>query len=434
MCHFLIFVQSWNDLGIGLIVSSLYSIVVVSELAGSAHCGVFFVFYVIFLTTAGFSVTILSAMNLERYASIVHPVYHRNKVTKKKLLIYIFSICALFLCVCLASFQLGQDILNRFSGYVFLAHFVSTVYLYTKIFLVGKAQLKRSQPRVNAPPVNGQIRENNLPMQQGNHHGNQSNYQGCSSDNQGEQLENKGERLNNQGEQSDNQREQSDNQGEQSDNQGIQAGNRGKQSENKGEQSVNQGERSENKGEQSNNQGEQSDNQGEQSDNRGKQSNNQGEQSDSQGEQSDNPERKSNNQGLLSGNQRNRTDNQRRLSDNNGRPYNQRNNPAANRQNNVNDNSQPSKQTLANRKFEQEFLMKFKLAKSCLIVVICSFIAFLLPTVFQPLKIDNFHEIILDGWFTILVLINSTLDSLIFFWKNKMLRNEAKKVLKNILS
>ncbi len=54
MCHFLIFVQSWNDLGIGLIVSSLYSIVVVSELAGSAHCGVFFVFYVIFLTTAGF--------------------------------------------------------------------------------------------------------------------------------------------------------------------------------------------------------------------------------------------------------------------------------------------------------------------------------------------------------------------------------------------
>ena len=446
VCHFLIYVQSLNDLGIGLIASPLYSILVASELMGSPNCDVFLAFYIIFYTTVGFSVVILSAMNLERYASIVHPVYHRNKVTKRKLLIYVFSFSALFLCVSLASLVLRENILSKFSGYVFLLHFVSTVCLYTMIFLVGKAQLKRSEPPLNAPQGNAQInRANDIPMQPENHHGNRADNQGNSLDNQGNSSNTQGGLSDNQdelqGEQSYNQGEQSDKQSNPTGDQGHSSDNQEKPSDNQHNRSDNQDERSDNQGKSSNTRGRPSDNQGRrQSYNQDRGLNNQGRPSDNQDRPSYNPGNRSDNQDRPEDNQSHRSDNQDRPSDNQSnrsdiQAESSQRNKLANQQSNLNDISKPSNQASSNnRRSEQELLMKFKLAKSCLIVVVCSFIAFLLPSVFQPLELNKFDEIILDGWFTIIVLLNSTLDSLIFFWKNNILRSEAKKVFKNILS
>ncbi|CAB3978752.1 translation initiation factor IF-2 [Paramuricea clavata] len=441
MCHFLIYVQSLNDLGIGVIASPLYSILVASELVGSPNCDVFLAFYIIFYTTVGFSVVILSAMNLERYASIVHPVYHRNKVTKRKLLIYVFSFSALFLCVSLASLVLSENILSKFSGYVFLLHFVSTVWLYTRIFLVGKAQLKRSEPRLNAPQGNAQNRANDIPMQRENHHGNRSDNQGNSLDNQGNTSNTQGELSDNQdelqGEQSDKQSSPTGDQGHSSDNQEKPSDNQHNHSDNQdereGQQSYNQGEQSDKQSNPTGDQGHSSDNQEKPSDNQGKSSNTRGRPSDNQGRQSCNPDGGLNNQGRPSDNQDRPSNNQSNRSD--IQAESSQRNKLANQQSNLNGIRKPSSQASSNnRRSEQELLMKFKLAKSCLVVVVCSFIAFLLPPVFQPLELNKFDEIILDGWFTILVLLNSTLDSLIFFWKNNMLRSEAKKVFKSILS
>ena len=365
-CHFLIFVQSCNDFGIGLVVSFLFSIVTAGELVGDANCDLFFAFYISFFTTAGFSVVILSAMNLERYASIVHPVYHRNKVTKKKLLIYIFSICALFIFVSLASVRLGEAVLAKFVGYTFLLYFVSTIYLYTRIFLAGKAQLKRSEPRVNARQENVQIRRNDASMMQENRLGNRSDNQNNCADNLRQP-------------------------------------------------SVNQDNSSNTQASLSNSQSELS---GEQSDNQDRSSDSQNNTSHNREQEMDTSERLSSH---TSGNQSNRSGNESECTEQN-----------SGQQSSSNENNNPSNQTLSNKKSEQEFLMKFKLAKSCLIVVVCSFTSFVLPTVFQPLQLSELDQIFLDAWFTVLVLSNSTLDSLIFFWKNNMLRNEAKKVLKKV--
>ena len=365
-CHFLIFVQSCNDFGIGLVVSLLFSIVTAGELVGDANCDLFFAFYISFFTTAGFSVVILSAMNLERYASIVHPVYHRNKVTKKKLLIYIFSICALFIFVSLASVRLGEAVLAKFVGYTFLLYFVSTIYLYTRIFLAGKAQLKRSEPRVNARQENVQIRRNDASMMQENRLGNRSDNQNNCADNLRQP-------------------------------------------------SVNQDHSSNTQASLSNSQSELS---GEQFDNQDRSSDSQNNTSHNREQEMDTSERLSSH---TSDNQSNRSGNESECTEQN-----------SGQQSSSNENSNPSNQTLSNKKSEQEFLMKFKLAKSCLIVVVCSFTSFVLPTVFQPLQLSELDQIFLDAWFTVLVLSNSTLDSLIFFWKNNMLRNEAKKILKKV--
>jgi DNA mismatch repair ATPase MutL len=266
---------------------------------------------------------------------------------------------------------------------------VSTVFLYTRIFLVGKAKFQQNQPpRIDAFHGNPQIRENNAPIQPDNdHQASSSCYQGHSSSTE---VLSSSKLSDNREEQSSSKREQSDNHGEPQDNQA-------EQSDNREEHSDSQGDSSDNHGEQSNNQGQHSDDQSENSDDQGKQSDNQRGRSNNQAGQSDNPGKRPNNRDGRSNHQ--------------GRVLNNQ-----------------------NRKSEQEVSKKLKLAKSCLYVVICSFIAFILPTVFQPLLLSDFHEIVVDTWFTLLVLLNSTLDSLIFFWKNKVLRNEARKVLKNMFS
>ena len=433
MCYFLISVQSWNDLGIGVIVLPLYSALLASELTGRANCDVFFAFFMIFYTTAGFSVAILFAMNLERYISIIHPIYHRTEMTKKKVLVLVISISALFVCVSVLSLSLGERIMQAFSGNVFLVHFVSTIFLYTRIFLVGKAKFQQNQPRINASQGNPQIRENIVPIQPEN------DYQGSSSCNQGHSSSTKVFSSSNQDKLSDNREEQSSSRRKQSDNHGELPDNHGEAPVNQSEQSVTREEHSDNQGEPSDNHGEapvnqaeqsvnreeHSDNHGEQSKNQGKRSHDQSENSDDQVKQSDNQGKHSVSQGKQSDNRRGHSNNQAEQSDNQGKRANNQDG-RSNHQGRLLNNQ--------NRKSEQEVSKKLKLAKSCLYVVICSFIAFILPTVFQPLQLSDFHEIVLDTWFTLFVLLNSTLDSLIFFWKNKVLRNEARKVLKNMFS
>lgn len=415
-CHFLIFVQSCHDFSIGLIVLPLFSIVIAGELVGATNCALFLTFHIMFFTTAGFSVVILSAMNFERYASIVHPVYHRNSVTKLKLLCYIFSFCALFVFVSLVSIIFGRAVLENFAAYVFLLHFFSTVYFYTRIFLVGKAQLTKSKPRhVSQDGV--QVRENDVPQE------NRLSYRSDNPDNRG------------------------DNQGSPSDNQGDSSNTRGRLRENRcglsGQQSNDQGGSSKsqnngshttetlcnNLGEKSGDQRRTSNNQGSTSGNQSNQSYNQSNRSDSQSNRSDSESNRSDNQNNRLGNQRNRSDNQSNRSDNQTGHTEQND-----QQNSSNENNNPSNRTSSNIKSEQEFLMKFKLAKSCLIVVVCSFAMFALPAVFQPLQLSVLNKIIINIWFTVLVLSNAVLDSMIFFWKNNMLRNEAKKFLKKICS
>ena len=408
-CHFLIFVQSCHDFSIGLIVLPLFSIVIAGELVGSTNCALFFSFYIIFFTNSGFSVVILSAMNLERYASIVHPVYHLNSVTKLKLLGYIISFCAVFVFVSLASIIFGQAVLENFAVCVFLSHFFSTVYFYTRIFLVGKAQLTKSKPRhVRQDGV--QIRGNDVPQEK------RLSYRSDDPDNRGD----------NRGKPSDNQGDSSSTGGRLRDNR---SGLSGQQSNSQGASSESRNNGSHTSETLSNKLEEKSGNQSRRSVNQGSTSDNQSNRSDNQCNRSDNHSHRSDNQGNRSETQSDRSDNQSNQSDNQTGHTGQNN-----QQNSSNENNNPSNRTSSNIKSEQEFLMKFKLAKSCLIVVVCSFAMFVLPALFQPLQLSDFNKIVINGWFIVLVLSNSTLDSLIFFWNNNMLRNEAKKFLKKICS
>ena len=76
-------------------------------------------------------------------------------------------------------------------------------------------------------------------------------------------------------------------------------------------------------------------------------------------------------------------------------------------------------------------LQNLKMAKSCAIVVACTVICFLPFAIVRFLEASVFTISFLEVWAKTLTLLSSSSNSLLFFWRNPILRKEAKAVLKN---
>ena len=280
ICFFLVFVQSISDMGISAIAAPLYSATIVSSLLGGGFCNIHFAYFFTFFISYLISVATFSAMNIERYLSILHAVYHRNKVTKKRLLIYIICFSSLFLGISAGSVQISRKFFIFSFALVLALHFTSTFFMYTKIYLFAMSRLKQEEEDTNSKlnnvkprPQNGDI---NGPVGQGWQSSSQERHMG---------------------------------------------------------QAI-----------------------------------------------------------------------------------------------------EPSEQNSSRAKSKKELLMKLKLAKSCFIVVGCSFASLLLPVILHLLstQLSPTDRIIVISWGTPVHLMASSLDGVVFFWGNKLLRDEALKMLKNL--
>ena len=87
---------------------------------------------------------------------------------------------------------------------------------------------------------------------------------------------------------------------------------------------------------------------------------------------------------------------------------------------------------VGNTSQHKAFLRKIKLAKSCLMVVGCCYVCFLPMAVMTFQRHSPFVEIVLWTWAYNLLYANPTLNSVIFFWRNQILRKEAKLILRQI--
>ena len=97
--------------------------------------------------------------------------------------------------------------------------------------------------------------------------------------------------------------------------------------------------------------------------------------------------------------------------------------------NNVSAAEQPS----SNRQSSKNFLKDIKLVKSCYSAVVCFLVCFLARIVTSvPFSLSKLSWEVFRSWAATLIMLNSSLNSIIFFWNRPLLRNEAKKVLKNL--
>lgn len=144
--YFLVFLQSVFDLGIGLLVSPYFCAKLMTEaITAEPNCTSFYLFYNLFFISIVSSVAMLSAMSLERYLSIIHPVYHRAKLTKKWVTAYICCIFIPCFIVSVVPKVLGSNKpLVKFYIAVYAFHTLSVVYMYGRIFRVAKASNKKN--------------------------------------------------------------------------------------------------------------------------------------------------------------------------------------------------------------------------------------------------------------------------------------------------
>ena len=279
VCFFLVFVQSISNMGISALATPLYSATIVGSLLDIGCCNIHFAFFLTFFIGFLISVATFSAMNIERYLSILHAVYHRNKVTKKRLLIYIICFSSLFLSISAGSIQISRKFFIFSFALVLALHFTSTFFMYTKVYFFAMSRLKQKEDtkselkNVKLQPQNGDI---NGPV----------------------------------------------------------------------------------------------------------------------------------------GQDKSKYSQERRI----GQAI------------------EPSELKSSRAKSKKELLIKLKLAKSCFIVVGCSFASLLLPVILQLLstQLSPTDQMIVVSWGTSVHLMASSLDSLVFFWGNKILREEALKMLKSL--
>ena len=81
------------------------------------------------------------------------------------------------------------------------------------------------------------------------------------------------------------------------------------------------------------------------------------------------------------------------------------------------------------------FLQNFKYAKSCFMIVVCFGVLCFLPgaiTLFFLPNLKLYEREAVLFWVSTLSMLNSSVNSVIFFWTKTMLRNEAVKTLNNM--
>ena len=85
------------------------------------------------------------------------------------------------------------------------------------------------------------------------------------------------------------------------------------------------------------------------------------------------------------------------------------------------------------RHIKSNILKQIRMAKSCFIVVVCFLVCFFGGIAISlPHGLNIYEKYALKSWSKVMVLFNSSLNSIIFFWTRPLLRNEAWKTLKKV--
>lgn len=140
LSYFLITILSCVDLAVGGIGNSMFMVFLITKMNGNRNCQLVFGVSRCLLLLSGMSIAVLSSMNLERYLAMVHPLIHRAKLTKKRLLLFVIILWSLYILTLFISFAKRNIVKYMVASYR-LCFTVFTIGVYVKIFLaVRKSQ------------------------------------------------------------------------------------------------------------------------------------------------------------------------------------------------------------------------------------------------------------------------------------------------------
>lgn len=89
LCYFLVMLQSWCDFTTGLVNMPANVLFIAAELTQALSCQAGMYGTLISSVPSGVSFGMMVALSFERFMSIVHPTFHRNRLTQNHFLIYL---------------------------------------------------------------------------------------------------------------------------------------------------------------------------------------------------------------------------------------------------------------------------------------------------------------------------------------------------------
>ena len=154
--YFMIMVLSSIDISVTLILHPAHLVMSIAEITGNPKC-VYKTFYHVATTVlSGMSVLTLFIMNVERYLSIVHPMFHLQYVTKMRC----FLVSSLFwsiLAVCCPLLYLLNYNIQVFVAITALIIVLGTCYIYLAIFYIARKRRRAESLRLNARKENSNV-------------------------------------------------------------------------------------------------------------------------------------------------------------------------------------------------------------------------------------------------------------------------------------
>ena len=135
--HFLILIQSVIDLTVGCIVIPAIIVFLLDPFINSEVCITFLFAKSSTYFFTGISIHTLSALTLERYLGVLHPIFHRTRLTKKRIVTCIVggALVPLLLTTALI-FTQGRIIIKYISIVILATFLIFLVFAYTRIYLV----------------------------------------------------------------------------------------------------------------------------------------------------------------------------------------------------------------------------------------------------------------------------------------------------------
>ena len=138
ICYFLILIQSVFDISVGVISVPANIALASLELRGIASCVDVVVLQAIAYIPAGISLTAICLLTFERYLSILHPIVHRSRATKARMLAC--ACCAvIFVTITGPLIRLISGKLHTAMNAVIVLFFlVFNTFAYTRIYFAVK--------------------------------------------------------------------------------------------------------------------------------------------------------------------------------------------------------------------------------------------------------------------------------------------------------
>ena len=147
-CYFTILLQSSVDLGLACFAIPITILYLLSPFTNFDICKFLLVARSATFLSSTLSIVVLSGLTMERYLSVVHPFFHRTRLTKTVIVKFIAGAVFFLITVTFAALFIHGNLTGFVSIGIIATFFIFNTYAYVRIYVVVRTSTRENRERV----------------------------------------------------------------------------------------------------------------------------------------------------------------------------------------------------------------------------------------------------------------------------------------------